>query len=618
MRKFKTESKRILDLMINSIYTHKEIFLREILSNASDAIDKLYYKSLMENLSFTKDDFQIKIDIDKEKGILKVTDNGIGMTEKELEDNLGVIAKSGSYDFVKNLKEKKDIEIIGQFGVGFYSAFMVSDKVEVLTKAYGSGQAFLWTSKGAEGYEIKSAEKEQHGTDVIMYIKKSVEEENYEEFLSEYRIRELVKKYSDYIKYPIKMDVEKTKKDPEDEKKSIKYKEEETLNTMIPLWKRNKSEIKEEEYNNFYKEIFFDFENPLKVIHTSVEGMSVDYNAILFIPSKAPFNYYTKNYEKGIRLYTKGILIMEKCAELLPDYFSFVKGMVDSELTLNISRETIQHNSQLKRIAKSIQKKIKSELLDMMQSDREKYEKFFNEFGLQLKYGMYENWGMNKDEVKDLILFYSLNEEKMISFKEYVEKMKDSQKYIYYAQGKSVDAIKLLPQVEKVREYGYDILCMTEEIDEFAIKVLNEYDKKEFRSVSSGDLGLDEKEKDIESKKDKEILKFIKDSLEDKVVKVRLSASLRTHPVCLASEGDVSIEMEKVFKAMPNSKGITAQKILEINPNHKIYEKIKKLYEEDKEELKDISQILLTQAMLIEGLPIENPAEYSDMVCKRL
>ncbi|HHU43816.1 MAG: molecular chaperone HtpG [Bacillota bacterium] len=618
MRKFKTESKRILDLMINSIYTHKEIFLREILSNASDAIDKLYYKSLMENLSFTKDDFQIKIDIDKEKGILKVTDNGIGMTEKELEDNLGVIAKSGSYDFVKNLKEKKDIEIIGQFGVGFYSAFMVSDKVEVLTKAYGSGQAFLWTSKGAEGYEIKSAEKEQHGTDVIMYIKKSVEEENYEEFLSEYRIRELVKKYSDYIKYPIKMDVEKTKKDPEDEKKSIKYKEEETLNTMIPLWKRNKSEIKEEEYNNFYKETFFDFENPLKVIHTSVEGMSVDYNAILFIPSKAPFNYYTKNYEKGIRLYTKGILIMEKCAELLPDYFSFVKGMVDSELTLNISRETIQHNSQLKRIAKSIQKKIKSELLDMMQSDREKYEKFFNEFGLQLKYGMYENWGMNKDEVKDLILFYSLNEEKMISFKEYVEKMKDSQKYIYYAQGKSVDAIKLLPQVEKVREYGYDILCMTEEIDEFAIKVLNEYDKKEFRSVSSGDLGLDEKEKDIESKKDKEILKFIKDSLEDKVVKVRLSASLRTHPVCLASEGDVSIEMEKVFKAMPNSKGITAQKILEINPNHKIYEKIKKLYEEDKEELKDISQILLTQAMLIEGLPIENPAEYSDMVCKRL
>jgi molecular chaperone HtpG len=604
--------------MINSIYTHKEIFLREILSNASDAIDKLYYKSLMENLSFTKDDFQIKIDIDKEKGILKVTDNGIGMTEKELEDNLGVIAKSGSYDFVKNLKEKKDIEIIGQFGVGFYSAFMVSDKVEVLTKAYGSGQAFLWTSKGAEGYEIKSAEKEQHGTDVIMYIKKSVEEENYEEFLSEYRIRELVKKYSDYIKYPIKMDVEKTKKDPEDEKKSIKYKEEETLNTMIPLWKRNKSEIKEEEYNNFYKETFFDFENPLKVIHTSVEGMSVDYNAILFIPSKAPFNYYTKNYEKGIRLYTKGILIMEKCAELLPDYFSFVKGMVDSELTLNISRETIQHNSQLKRIAKSIQKKIKSELLDMMQSDREKYEKFFNEFGLQLKYGMYENWGMNKDEVKDLILFYSLNEEKMISFKEYVEKMKDSQKYIYYAQGKSVDAIKLLPQVEKVREYGYDILCMTEEIDEFAIKVLNEYDKKEFRSVSSGDLGLDEKEKDIESKKDKEILKFIKDSLEDKVVKVRLSASLRTHPVCLASEGDVSIEMEKVFKAMPNSKGITAQKILEINPNHKIYEKIKKLYEEDKEELKDISQILLTQAMLIEGLPIENPAEYSDMVCKRL
>ncbi|MFW5779909.1 MAG: molecular chaperone HtpG [Bacillota bacterium] len=618
MRKFKTESQRVLDLMINSIYTHKEIFLREILSNASDAIDKLYYKSLMESLSFSKDDFQIKIEIDKEKRILKVSDNGIGMTEKELEQNLGVIAKSGSLDFAKKLKEKKDIDIIGQFGVGFYSAFMVSDKVEVLTKSYGSDQAFLWVSSGAQGYELKKAEKQGHGTDVIMHIKQSGDEEKYDEFLSEYRIQELVKKYSDYIKYPIKMNVEKTKKDPKDEKKTVSYKEEETLNSMIPLWKRNKADIKDEEYNKFYKDTFMDFEDPLRVIHTSVEGMSVDYNAILFIPSKAPYNYYTKNYEKGIRLYTKGILIMEKCSELLPDYFSFVKGLVDSELTLNLSREAIQHNQQLKRIAKSIQKKIKAELEDMLLNEREKYEKFYNEFGLQLKYGMYENWGANKEEIKDLVLFHSLNKEKMISFKEYVKDMKKNQKYIYYASGKSVDAIKLLPQVEKVKDYGYDILLMTEDIDEFAIKVLMEYDKKEFRSVSSGDLGLEKEKTDIETEKDKEILKYIKESLDKKVAEVRLSDSLKNHPVCLASQGNVSIEMEKVFKAMPNSEGIAAQKILEINPKHKIYKKIVELYDKNKEELKDIANILLTQAKLIEGLPIENPTEYSDLVCKRL
>ncbi len=618
MRKFKTESQRVLDLMINSIYTHKEIFLREILSNASDAIDKLYYKSLMESLSFSKDDFQIKIEIDKEKRILKVSDNGIGMTEKELEQNLGVIAKSGSLDFAKKLKEKKDIDIIGQFGVGFYSAFMVSDKVEVLTKSYGSDQAFLWVSSGAQGYELKKAEKQGHGTDVIMHIKQSGDEEKYDEFLSEYRIQELVKKYSDYIKYPIKMNVEKTKKDPKDEKKTVSYKEEETLNSMIPLWKRNKADIKDEEYNKFYKDTFMDFEDPLRVIHTSVEGMSVDYNAILFIPSKAPYNYYTKNYEKGIRLYTKGILIMEKCSELLPDYFSFVKGLVDSELTLNLSREAIQHNQQLKRIAKSIQKKIKAELEDMLLNEREKYEKFYNEFGLQLKYGMYENWGANKEEIKDLVLFHSLNKEKMISFKEYVKDMKKNQKYIYYASGKSVDAIKLLPQVEKVKDYGYDILLMTEDIDEFAIKVLMEYDKKEFRSVSSGDLGLEKEKTDIETEKDKEILKYIKESLDKKVAEVRLSDSLKNHPVCLASQGNVSIEMEKVFKAMPNSEGIAAQKILEINPKHKIYKKIVELYDKNKEELKDIANILLTQAKLIEGLPIENPTEYSDLVCPRL
>lgn len=624
MKKFKTESQRVLDLMINSIYTHKEIFMRELLSNASDAIDKLYYKSLKENLGFSKEDFSIKIELDEEKRILKIIDNGIGMTAAELESNLGIIAKSGSLDFKQKTEKDDDINIIGQFGVGFYSAFMVSEKVEVLSKAYGEEEASLWTSKGAEGYNIKKAEKDSYGTEILIYIKKAEGEENYDEFLKEYRIKELVKKYSDYIRYPIQMAIEKVKEaeegkeDSKEDSKEEKYIEIETLNSMVPLWKRNKKDIKAEEYNSFYKDSFYDYDDPLKVVHTAVEGMSLNYNAILYVPSKAPINYYSKGYEKGLKLYTNGILIMENCADLLPDYFSFVKGLVDSELTLNISRETIQHNHQLKRIASNIEKKIKSELSTMMKNDRENYENFFKEFGMQLKYGMYENWGANKDDLKDLMLFYSIKEEKMVSFREYLEKMKDSQKYIYYASGKNVDSIKMLPQVEKVSEYDYDIICLTEDVDEFAIKMLAEYEKKEFKSVSGGELGLGDEETSIETEKDKEIMAYLKEKLDGKVANVKLTNRLKNHPVCLSSEGELSIEMEKVFNAMPNAQGITAQKVLEINAQHAIYAKIQKLYENKKGDLEDYAKVLYVQAQLIEGLPIENPSEYSSLVAKLL
>lgn len=616
MKKFKTESQKVLDLMINSIYTHKEIFIRELLSNASDAIDKLYYKSLKENLSFSKEDFSIKLEIDKERRTLKVIDNGIGMTAEELENNLGVIARSGSLDFKQKIGEEQDINIIGQFGVGFYSAFMVSDKVEVLSRAYGDGQASLWSSKGAEGYDIKPAEKDGNGTEITMYIKQDTEEEHYDEFLEEYKIRELVKKYSDYIRYPIKLDVERSKKDEND--KDERYIETETLNSMIPLWKKNKSQLTEEDYTSFYKDTFYDYEKPLKTIHFSAEGMSTNFNAVLFIPSRAPYNYYSKTYEKGLKLYTNGILIMDKCADLLPDYFSFIKGVVDSQLTLNISRETIQHNHQLKKIAASLEKKIKSELLSMLENDRENYEKFFKEFGLQLKYGVYDNWGMNKDTLKDLLLFHSARNNKPVTIKEYFDGMKDSQQYIYYASGKSVDAIKALPQAERVLEYDYDILCLTQDVDEFAIKILAEYEKKEFRSISSGELGLADESITIETEDDKQIVALIKEALGDKVSKVKLSSRLKTHPVCLSAEGEVSIEMEKVFQAMPNAQGISAQKVLELNSSHPIYEKIRKLYPESKDEIKDLAKILFVQAQLIEGLPVDNLVEYSDLVCRRL
>jgi len=613
MKKFKTESQRVLDLMINSIYTHKEIFLRELLSNASDAIDKLYYKSLTDNLGFSKSDFSIRIEADKEKRTLKIIDNGIGMTAEDLDNNLGVIAKSGSLDFKKGNEVKEDINIIGQFGVGFYSSFMVSERVEVVSRAYGSEDSNLWTSAGAQGYEIAKSDKAAHGTEITLYFKPDTEDESYSEFLDEWRIRELVKKYSDFIRYPITMEVEKTKEG--DTEKEETYKEVETLNSLTPLWKKRKADIKEEEYKEFYKNTFFDYTDPLKTVHFTAEG-ALEYKALLYIPARAPYDYYSKNYEKGLRLYTNGILITEKCADLLPDYFGFVRGLVDTELTLNLSRETVQHDRRLKLIASAIERKIKGELTDMLDNDREGYEKFFAEFGPQLKYGLYENWGANKDALKDLMIYKSLNKDKPVTFKEYVADMKEEQKYIFYASGKSVDAVRALPQTEKVLDAGYDVLCLTDDVDEFAIKVLKDYDKKEFRNVSKDDLGMESGVKPEESDKDKEILAYLKEALAGKVSAVKFGTHLKSHPVCLTSEGELSIGMEKVFNAMPGAKGVSAEKILEVNAAHPVYAKISALFGTDKEKVKDYAEILYAQAMLIEGLPLENPAKYSDLICK--
>lgn len=613
MKKFKTESQRVLDLMINSIYTHKEIFIRELLSNASDAIDKLYYKSLTDGISgLSREDFYIEIEVDKPNRILKISDNGIGMSLEELENNLGVIAKSGSLDFKKDNEAKEDINIIGQFGVGFYSAFMVSDKVEVLSKAYGSEEANLWVSKGAEGYDVKKAEKKGHGTSITMYLKQNTDDDSFDAFLEEYKIKELVKRYSDYIRYPIKMEITKYK---EEDGKQIDYKEKETLNSMIPLWKKNKSQIKKEEYDEFYKNVFYDTEEPLTVIHTSAEG-AVDYKALLFIPAHPQYNYYTKNFEKGLRLYTNGVLITEQCKDLLPDYFSFVKGLVDSELTLNISRETIQHNRQLKLIAANLEKKIKAELTNLLLNDRVKYIKFFEGFGPQLKYGLYENWGMNKEMLQDLIIFHSVKEDKMVTLSEYVDKMAEGQKYIYYASGKTVEAIKTLPQSEKVLEIGYDILCFTEDMDEFAIKFLYNYREKEFRSIAGEDLGIEEK--DFGSVDNPELIAFIKETLKDKIEDVKLTKFLKTHPVCLSSKGDVSIEMERVLSGMPNApkEGVKAQKVLEINANHSIYEKLIKYYTEDKDKAGKLIEVLYSQALMIAGMPINNPTALTDIICQ--
>lgn len=611
MRKFKTESQRIMDLMINSIYTHKEIFIRELLSNCSDAIDKLYFKSLTDGISgLNRDDFAIEIAADKEKRTLKISDNGIGMTAEELENNLGVIARSGSLQFKKENDTESDINIIGQFGVGFYSSFMVAKKVEVLSKAYGSEEANLWVSSGAEGYDIKKAEKDGHGTEITIYLKDNNEDESYDIYLETYEIKELVKKYSDYIRYPIKMEV------PQYDQKdgSELGKETETLNAMVPLWKKNKNEITKEEYDRFYKDMFYDSEEPLLTIHTAAEG-AVEYKAMLFIPSHPQHNYYTKNYEKGLRLYTNGVLITDTCKDLLPDYFSFVKGLVDSELTLNISRETIQHNRQLKKIASGIEKKIKSELSNLLANDREKYLKFFEAFGLQLKYGIYDNWGANKELLQDLVLFHSLNEDKMVTLAEYVEGMKEGQKYIYYAAGSSVEGIKALPQCEKVSDAGYDILCMTDSVDEFAIRFLFTYKEKEFRSVSGEDLGIEsEAEAVVENA---EVTDFLKEALGDKVAKVKFTNRLKTHPVCLTSEGELTIEMEKVLNSMPNApkEGVKATKVLEINTNHKIYETITNLFDTDKDKLKLIAEVLYGQALLIEGVNVESPTRLAELVC---
>ena len=600
--------------MINSIYTHKEIFLRELLSNGSDAIDKLYFKSLKEGVSgLNRNDFEIKIKADKEKRTLTISDNGIGMGEEELEKNLGTIAESGSLKFKTENEDAKqdDISVIGQFGVGFYSAFMVAKKVEVYSKAYGQDKAFKWESEGTEGYEISPCEKENHGTDIVLYIKDNEGEENYDKFMEEYEIKSLVKKYSDYIRYPIKTDVTKYKDQSEEDRKEGKeresYKEEEILNSMTPLWKKNKNELTADDYNNFYKDNFSDYENPLKYSHVAVEG-AVSFNALLFIPSSLPYNYYSKNYEKGLKLYTNGVLITDKCEELLPDYFSFVKGLVDSELTLNISRETVQQDRQIQAIAKSIEKKIKSELEDMLKNNRENYEKFFDNFGLQLKYGIYSGWGMNKDVLQDLIMFKSAKTGKYLTLKEYTQELKEDDKTIYYANGKTVDGIKSLPQSEKILDDGKDILCLLDDVDEFAIKMLGEYDGKQFKSVFSEDISAEEVDKE-----DKKFLEEIKKALGDKVAKVRLSKNLKTHPVCLSQNGEVSLEMERVLSQMPNgNQGVKAEKVLEINKEHAIYNKLKKVYEEDKDKLKKYSDVLYSTACLIAGVQIEEPSSLAD------
>lgn len=623
MKQFKAESKRLLDLMINSIYTNKEIFLRELISNASDAIDKLYYKSLTDkNINISREeDFFIKIDIDKENRSLKISDNGIGMTEEELENNLGTIAKSGSLAFKEENEKKDNIDIIGQFGVGFYSAFMVSDSITVNSKSYlTKDKAYSWTSKGAEGYKIEEIQKENIGTEIIMHIKENTEEENYSDFLEDFRIKEIVKKYSDYIPYPIKMEVIHQRKKENVENEYEEYVEEETLNSRIPLWKRNKTEITEDEYNSFYIDNFSDYEKPLKVIHSFVEG-GFSYNSLLFIPSHLPYNYYGKDTEKGIKFYSNGVLIMEKCEELLPDYFGFVKGLVDSQdLSLNISREMLQHDRQLRVIAKSLEKKINSELKIMINEKREEYEKFFANFGLQLKFGVYNDFGINKDSLQDLLLFYSSKEKKLVTLKEYVARMKEEQKNIYYACGESIEKIDLLPQVEAVKEKGFEILYLTENVDEFVIQTIMEYDKKTFINVSADKLDLSSEEEKAElekaNKDSKEMFEKMKDALGGEVQEVRFTNRLKNHPVCLTSEGPISVEMEKVINSMPNDQKVKAKLVLEINEKHKIVDKLKELNsKEDKEALNKYTKVLYSQARLIEGLSLENPTEISNIIC---
>lgn len=623
VKQFMAESKRLLDLMINSIYTNKEIFLRELLSNASDAIDKLYYQSLTDkSIKVNKKDLCIKIEIDKENRLLKIIDTGIGMNKEELENNLGMIAKSGSLQFKEENEKKKDVNIIGQFGVGFYSSFMVSDDVTVISKKYNEEDAYKWESTGAEGYTITKDEKDTYGTTIILKIKSDNEEYNYSDFLDTYTIETLVKKYSDYIRYPIKMNVTRRelKKGSKDEYEDVT--KEETLNSMIPLWKKDKNKITGEEYNNFYQSKFYDYENPIKVIHTSVEGMT-SYKAILFLPAHAPFDYYSKEYEKGLALYSNGVLIMDKCSDLLPDYFGFVKGVVDSDdLSLNISREILQQDRQLKLIASNIEKKIKSELESMLKDERDKYEKFFKEFGMQLKLGVYNDYGMHKDELKDLLLFYSSKDEKYITLKEYVSSMKDDEENIYYACGETIDKINMLPQVEKVKDKGYNILYLTEYVDEFAIKSLMEYDGKKFVNVSEENLDLDTEEEKEEIKKindeNKEMLNSMKEIIGSDVSDVRFTHRLKNHPVCLVSEGPVSIEMQKVLNAMPTDQSINAKIILEINSSHKIADKLKELYKSDKEKFNEYTKILYSQSRLIEGLSIENPTEISNLICDLL
>lgn len=622
-KQFKAESKRLLEMMINSIYTQREIFLRELISNASDAIDKIYYRALTDDqLVFNKDDYYIKITPDKANRTLTISDTGIGMTKEELENNLGVIAKSGSLAF-KNENELKDgHNIIGQFGVGFYSAFMVADVVTVISRALGSDEAYKWESSGADGYTIVPSEKATPGTDIILKIKPNTEDDQYDEFLEEYRLRAIIKKYSDFIRYPIKMDVKRSKPKEGSENELEEIVEEETINSMVPIWRKNKNELKQEDYDNFYFEKRYGFDKPLKHIHISADG-AVVYNAILFIPEQMPFDYYTKEYEKGLELYSNGVLIMNKCPDLLPDYFSFVKGMVDSEdLSLNISREMLQHDRQLKLIAKNIKNKIKGLLQSMLKDEREKYEQFYKAFGRTLKYGVYSDYGTNKEELQDLLLFYSSKEKKQVSLDEYVSRMPEDQKYIYYATGESVERIDKLPQTELVADKGYEILYFTDDIDEFAIKMLLKYKDKEFKSVSSGDLGIEADEADkaaeAEESENKELFEYMKDVLKDKVKQVKASKRLKSHPVCLSAEGELSIEMEKVLQAMPNGQDVKADKVLEINVNHDVFQSLKSAFAQDKEKLALYTNLLYNQALLIEGLPIQDPVEFTNDICKMM
>ncbi|WP_415349827.1 molecular chaperone HtpG [Clostridium perfringens] len=617
-REFKAESKRLLDIVINSIYTNREIFLRELISNASDAIDKVYYKTLGDSsLTFNKDDYYIKIKPNKEERTLTISDKGIGMTEKELDENLGIIAKSGSLQFKKENEIKDGFDIIGQFGVGFYSGFLVADKITVITKAFGADKAYKWESDGVDGYTISEAEKDSFGTDIILHLKANDEDENYDEFLEEYKLKSLIKKYSDFIRYPIKLDVTKSRVKEGTENKHEEYVEEETVNSMVPLWRRNKNELTDDDYNNFYVEKRFGFDKPLRHMHISVDGM-ISYNSILYIPENIPYDYYTKEYEKGLELYSNGVLIMEKCSELLPDYFGFVKGIVDSQdLSLNISREMLQHDRQLSRIAKNIKTKIKNELESMMKNDRESYEKFYKSFGRQLKYGVYDDFGMNKDELKDLLMFYSSKEKKMVSLAEYVERMAEDQKYIYYAVGESNERIEKMPQTEMVLDKGYEILYFTEDVDEFAIKMLMNYKEKEFKSVSSGDLGIEsEEENKKENEENKGIFEAMKDALGEKISAVKASSRLKNYPVCLSSEGEVSIEMEKILSAMPNNQGVKAQKVLEVNTNHEVFNSLKDALENDKDKFNLYTKLLYNQALLVEGLSIEDPVDFTNDICK--
>lgn len=616
-KEFQAESKRLLDLMINSIYTQKDIFLRELISNSSDAIDKIYYKALTdESLNFDRNDYYIEINVDKNNRTLSIKDTGIGMNEEELVDSLGTIAKSGSHSFKENNELKDGYDIIGQFGVGFYSAFMVADKITVTSKALGSETAYKWESTGADGFTVEETEKSDIGTEIILHLKASSEEFDYDKYLDEYTLRSIIKKYSDFIRYPIKMEIEKRrlKEGSEDEYES--YSEEETVNSMVPLWRRNKSELKDEDYENFYVEKHYGFDKPIKHIHISVEG-TVSYNSILYIPRNIPFDYYSPEFEKGLELYSSGVLIMEKCSDLLPDYFSFVKGMVDSEdLSLNISREMLQHDRQLKLIGKNIKNKIKNELLNLLKKDRKTYEEFYSAFGRQLKYGVYMNYGADKEDLQDLLLFNSSNSDSLVTLAEYVERMKEDQKEIYYATGESIEKIKKMPHAEAILDKGFEILYFTEDIDEFSIKALDVYSEKSFKSVSSSDLEIDKEENEEKNKEFAPVFEKMKSILSDRVAEIKVSSKLKNHPVCLTNKGDISIEMEKVLNSMPNNDNVKAEKVLELNIDHSVFKSLQDAFEKDEDKFKLYTELLYNQALLIDGLTVNDPVEFADSICK--